>query len=372
MPNQQSPKRKRSKKKFTFSKLANNPLFQAILKEIAPSAKTAVVSAIAKNSPQTAALLDTGITTVSNARKRVRKDKRKERDRAPPVVETVRRKMLDCATDFVHAVNDPYSISSNICLPLAPLIPSFKTVIKKDFNMTAGTNGFAFCAVTPNLSSELSLYASQAAYTGTTVVDDVTAGVNIISNGALFASSSFTTTLGEDAFPLTGRIVLVAMQIVPLATLMNRKGIIKLFSHPTRGSVAGLTSGDVSNWATTQRYDIASSGNGLKPQLVQIASRPEEWSYEQTSDSALSIKAPWSTQFLAQAGTAASPCLGCIVDGCTTGDAFNVSLRIFVEYAGPVVNSYASVGSLSQESYDLGSSILNEKNYSLAQGINIF
>lgn len=366
-----SPSRNRRRYRPSITKLAKNPLFKAILKEIAPSAKTAVISAVAKSSPQAAALLDTGITTISRAKKRVRKEKALKED-SQPVIAKVRENMLSCATDFVHAVNDPFSFTKPICLPLAPLIPSFKTVIKKDITCTAGTNGFAFLVFAPNLSSENSIYYSNASYTGTVIADDTATGVLFTGNGALFASSAFTTSLGEDTYPLTGRIVLVAIQVVPLATLMNRKGIIKLFSHPTRGSVAGMSSTDVSNWSTTQRYDIASSGGNDKPQLVQIASRPEEFTYEQNNDSSTSIKAPWSTQFLAQTGVAASPNMGFLVDGCTAGDAFNVTLRLYVEYAGPTVNSYASLGALSQESYDMAASILNEKNHRLSQGINIF
>lgn len=363
--------KKRKRRSNAVKSFLNNPIFKALVQELGPSLRKGVVDTLAVSRPELAAGLDSSIELGTRVRKRVKKQKRGESSPSSLVTQAITRS-ANCASEFIHAVNNPMTYSSQICLPLAPLVPSFKTSMKKDITFTAGTNGFAFAILAPCLSSETSLWYSNSAYTGVVTADDAGVGVSSASTGGLFTTSQFLTPLGENDYPLTGRIVMVAFQVTPLATLMNRKGIMKLFQHPSRGSVAGLSTSDVSAWNTTQRYDIATTGNEtVSPQLVSIARSPDEFAYENASTSAIGVRFPWCNEFDGGGGIIGSPIMGVLIDGANVGDSFNISVKIYAEYAGPVVGSYSTLGALNTEAYDMAASILETKNFELSQGLRL-
>jgi len=160
----------------------------------------------------------------------VRKHRNKKRNSLPPSsASLVSSKQSFCGSQLLECALNPFSFSGEICLPVSPMVPTFKTKIITNLTFTAGVNGVGFFLYSPCLTSDPSIYYTNHTYAGTVYADEITVtGVLAAQNGSLFTASQFDADYGEGSEPLTGRVNMVSIQVTPLASFMNRKGLLRL------------------------------------------------------------------------------------------------------------------------------------------------
>lgn len=281
------------------------------------------------------------------------------------VTRKVTASVRDCGDDLVSCLLDPFGFGKEICLPIAPLVPTFKTRIVNNITFYAGTQGVAYLMFAPCLSSNTSIYYSGSSYVGTTYSDDIVAtGVNSLSNSSLFTASQFSTDQGEGTEPLSGRVVVVSMEVIPLASFMLRKGLMRLTISPNRSAIAGLSGTDTAVWHSTNTYNLATMGQTESaPSLTALAAAPNEVTLRPAGGSVDgNVQYPWSMDFQGPSSVGSAN-IGVFVDGATVGDAFNVRIIQRIEIAGNLVSSYSTIGAINPQAYAHASSLLAELNF---------
>jgi len=305
----------------------------------------------------------------------VRKNRRKRLITSPKPTSSIGSKQEFCGAQLLECAMNPFSFSGEICLPVSPMIPTFKTKIITNLTITAGTNGVAFFLYAPCLTNDPSIYYTNHNYAGTTYADETTVtGVLAAQNGSLFTASQFATDYGEGAEPLTGRINMISIQVTPLASFMNRKGLLRLSVDPNKSSLAGLSGTDCSNWHTTITYNMATLvSTSPTPSITVMAGSTQELALKalqgiNTQD--VNNRFPWSQEITAQGGVYGAGMIGVFVDGAAAYDAFNVRMITRVEYAGALVSSYSTLGASNHEAYDYVSSWLSQSLFDQSQVIH--
>lgn len=367
MDNQKSlsrSQRRRINRKKTFKRIINN-----VARESFPQVKRLIV----KNGKQ---FVPTQLRPlVSSIYKGVSAGIAPDQRRKGATSATTRKvntSIRDCGDDLVSCLLDPFGYGKEICLPIAPLVPTFKTRIVNNITFYAGTQGVAYLMFAPCLSSNTSIYYSGSSYAGTTYSDDIAAtGVNSLSNSSLFNSSQFSTDQGEGTEPLSGRIVVVSMEVIPLASYMLRKGLMRLTISPNRSAIAGLTGTDTAVWHSTNTYNLATMAQPeFAPSLTALAAAPNEITLRPpggTVDG--NVQYPWSMDFQGPTSVGSAN-VGVFIDGATAGDAFNVRIIQRVEFAGNLVSSYSTIGAINPQAYAQASSLLAELNFQQSSNLH--
>lgn len=257
-----------------------------------------------------------------------------------------------CALKYALAIAEPFHPNSRgACLPSFPAIPTFKCTGFSRFTVTSGTQGLAFCAISPGLANnEPIAFFSTALYAQTTV--EILSAANTVNTGVStgtmtnlpYTSSELIGSWASDSEGVIGRIVSVGVRITYVGTTLNESGVFYIYSSPTHQNVTRIanSTGELGALAETEVCGI--TRKSCEARAFPVTPGECEFSNSMGIPNKSAAIYPYSSNNTDFNGLSynqsdltnavGSPVIMIVGSGLPTGASFLVEVVQHVEYAG--------------------------------------
>jgi hypothetical protein len=187
--------------------------------------------------------------------------------------------LAPCALHYLQAMEDPFSLNAEVCIPDLHAVPSKKVKVTTRGAFEAGTQGEAFVALIPQCKTSDAgvLLITNSLYAGTSTTPLPRSGTGLVSVNA--AKLPYTTTDFDVNQTVRGRVVGVGLRVRYTGTELNRGGKLIALRHPDNADLIPFTpqfsSQAITQFETARTYPITRDWVTLNYRPT----RPSEYNY---------------------------------------------------------------------------------------------